>query len=160
VLQLTFLRPFFEWCDDTFLGKWVRGGTWEFPIIETIHILALAILIGCVTVVSLRLMGVLMKGWTVVELNREIGPYLNWSLAIILVSGTLLYLSEAIKAFENPAFWVKVYLLIAALIFQFTVVRSTAQAKEVPPMKGKIVGLTSLLLWVGIGWAGRAIGFV
>jgi len=159
-MKLDFLMPFFKWCDGTMLGHWVGGGTWEFPMIETIHILALAMLYGCVVVISLRLMGILMKGWTVAGITREVTPFLNASLAVILTSGTLLYLSEAMKAFDNAAFWIKVDLLFAALLFHFTVVRKVTRADEVSRATGVTVGLISLVLWLGIGCAGRAIGFV
>ena len=159
-MALHFLIPFFERCDRTFLGQWVRGGRWEFPLIETIHILALTMLYGCIVILSLRMMGALMKGWTVAHLAEELKPWLNTSLVIILISGTLLYLSEAMKAFTNDAFWVKVYLLAAALTFHFTVFRRVARSEEVSPGTGKLVGALSIFLWLGIGCAGRAIGFV
>jgi hypothetical protein len=129
-------------------------------MIETIHILALAMLYGCVVVISLRLMGVLMSGWTVAGITREVTPFLNVSLAVILISGTLLYLSEAIKAFDNAAFWVKIELLFAALVFHFAVVRRVTKADRVSRATGLTVGIISLVLWLGIGCAGRAIGFV
>lgn len=141
-------------------GAWVRSGTWQFPMIETIHILALAMLFGCVAIISLRLMHVLMKGWTVSALTKEVTPYLNWSLATILISGVLLWLSEAMKTIDNVAFWTKVVLLFSAIIFHFTVVRPMTRADEVPPAKGFIVGAVALVLWLGIGCAGRAIAFV
>jgi len=159
-MQLVFLAPFFQWCDKTLLGQWVRGGRWEFPLIETLHILALTMLYGCVVVLSLRLMGVLMRGWTLPSLTREVTPWLNWSLGTILVTGTLLYLSEATKAFGNDAFWLKIYLITAALIFHFTVFRKVTHAPIERPGAGKLVGALSLFLWLGIGCAGRAIGFV
>ncbi len=154
------LLPFFEWCEATSVGEFVRSRTWQFPLVETIHILSLAVLIGTVVVLNLRLMGVLMRGWTVSGLMRDLRPYINGSLAVILVSGVLLFLSEATKAFDNIAFWVKVYLLFGAILFHYAVVGSVARAEQVPPLKGWSVGVTSLLLWFGIGWAGRAIAFV
>lgn len=159
-MQITFLKPFFHWCDNTAISEWVRGGIWEFPMIETIHILALALLYGCIVVISLRLMGVLMRGWTVAGITKEVTPYLNWSLAVILVTGSMLYLSEAMKAYDNVAFWTKIYLLFAALLFHFTVVRRVTRRDQVPRATGFIVGAVSLALWLGIGCAGRAIGFV
>ena len=159
-MKLEFLLPFFKWCDASFLGHWVSGGTWEFPMIETIHILALTMLYGCIVMLSLRMMGVLMNGWAVASIAREVSPYLNASIVIILVSGTLLYLSEAIKTFNNAAFWVKVELLVVALVFHFTVVRRESKRDELPRGEGILVGGLSLLLWLGIGCAGRAIGFV
>lgn len=159
-MKLNFLWPFFQWCDGTIFGQWVRSGTWQFPMIETIHILALTMLLGCTVVISLRLMGVLMRGWTVCGITREVTPYFHWSLGVILISGTLLYLSEATKAFNNVAFWLKVYLLFAALLFHFIVVRKVTKSDEVSRTTGVAVGFVSLVLWLGIGCAGRAIGFV
>jgi hypothetical protein len=159
-MPLEFTFPFFRWCDKTALGEFVRGGSWQFPMFETFHILALAVLIGTVVVINLRIMGVLMKGWTVSGLMKELKPYLNWSLIIICITGIFLFLSEAEKAFDNPAFWAKVYLLFAALIFHYGVVTRVAKADEVSRGTGTIVGVISLVLWLGIGWAGRAIGFV
>jgi uncharacterized membrane protein len=99
-------------------------------------------------------------GWTVSAITREITPFLNASLAVILISGTLLFLSEATKAFANAAFWIKVDLLVAALLFHFTVVRKVTRTDGVSRVTGFAVGLISLALWLGIGCAGRAIGFV
>lgn len=155
-----FLLPFFQWCDNTGLGRWVRSGQWEFPIIETIHILALTFLFAAVVVIDLRLMGLMMKGWTVSGLASELIKYLNASLVVILITGVLLFLSEAVKAFDNPAFWFKVYLLIFTLIFHFTIYAKTIHQEQVARAKGWAVGGLSLLAWIGLGWAGRAIGFV
>jgi hypothetical protein len=159
-MPIQFFRPFFKWCDGTMLGAWVRSSTWQFPMIETIHILALAMLYGCVVILSLRLMHMLMKGWTVSNIANEVSPYLNWSLGTILVSGTLLYLSEAMKTLDNPAFWIKVTLLFSAIVFHYAVVRRVARADEVSGARGFVVGFVSLVLWLGIGCAGRAIAFV
>jgi hypothetical protein len=159
-MPLEFLRPLFKWCDTTAVGEFMRSGTWQFPLVETIHILALALLIGVVVVIDLRLMGLLMRGWTVAALTRELSPYLNGSLATILVSGVLLYLSEALKTFDNPAFWIKIYALLGAIVFHYAVVRRVAKADQVSPRIGWTVGVVSLVLWLTIGWAGRAIAFV
>jgi hypothetical protein len=159
-MPLEFTLPFFQWCDDTRLGQWVRGGQWEFPIIESIHILALTLLFAIVVVINLRLMGLMMKGWAVSELTGELSKYLNASIVVILITGTLLFLSEALKAFDNPAFWFKAYLLVATLIFHFTIYNKTIHQDEVAPSRGWTMGLLSLFGWIGLGWAGRAIGFV
>jgi len=159
-MQLNFLLPFFQWCDESYLGQWVRSGQWEFPIIESIHILALTFLFAVVVLIDLRLMGLMMKGWTVSGLTSELSKYLNASIVVILITGVLLFLSEALKAFDNPAFWFKIYLLVATLIFHFTIYNKTIHQEEVAPSKGWTMGLLSLFGWIGLGWAGRAIGFV
>jgi hypothetical protein len=159
-MAIHYVTLFFHWCDSTMVGAWVRSGTWQFPMIETIHILSLAMLYGCIAVISLRLMRLLMNGWTVRGITREVTPYLHWSLGVILVTGTMLYLSEAMKTLDNIAFWTKVTLLFSAIIFHFAVVRRVTRRDEVSRGTGFFVGAFSLFLWLGIGCAGRAIAFV
>jgi hypothetical protein len=83
------------------------------------------------------------------------------SLAIMLVSGLLLFTSEATKLYYHEAFWVKMTSLLLASLFTFTVLRKVALADQgrVRPAWSKAVALISLLLWTGVGIGGRWIGF-
>ncbi|HXP88383.1 MAG TPA: DUF6644 family protein [Bryobacteraceae bacterium] len=158
--MVPFLLPFFEWSDNSFLGAWIRSKTWVFPVIETVHILALTVLLAGIIVIDLRLMGLMMRRMTVSGLTRELKPFINWSIAIILTTGAALYSSEALKCFDNPAFWFKMTFLFLALIFQFTLYRSTTKTEQTTPGKGWTVGILSLILWFAVGWGGRGIGFI
>ena len=154
------LLPFFKWCDETALANAIRDSRFIFPIIESIHILALTVLVGTVVVVSLRLLGIGLKNMPVRELADGLAPMRNVSLAVILGTGFMLFTSEAVKCFENPPFWVKMKLLGCAILFQDTVVRWTARSGNEPGRAlAATVAVLSLLLWFGVGAAGRAIGF-
>ena len=111
------LLPFFQWCDATTVGQWIRGSTWIFPLIETIHILALTVLFGTVLVIDLRLMGSGLTGQPVSVIARHLRPWMRGGLAVILVSGVLLFLSEAMKCYGNDAFRFKMVALLLALGF-------------------------------------------
>jgi len=157
------LLPFFQWCDATTVGQWIRGSTWIFPLIETIHILALTVLFGTVPVIDLRLMGSGLTGQPVSVIARHLRPWMRGGLAVILVSGVLLFLSEAMKCYGNDAFRFKMVALLLALGFQFTVfpyVTSPAGEARVWPIGKKAAALVSMALWLGVGIGGRAIGFV
>jgi hypothetical protein len=93
------------------------------------------------------------------RLFRELNKYINWSTGIIIITGLMLFASEATKAYENDAFRPKVVLLIIALLFHY-VVFNKAVRQEAIPSNAKFLGWTSLILWFGVGMAGRAIGFV
>jgi hypothetical protein len=153
------IYPIFQWAEDTALGGWVRGHTWPFPTIETFHILALALFMGALFLIDLRLMGLKMGGITAARLNRELNKYINWGILIILVSGGMLFASEGGKLYENAAFIPKMVLMSAALVFHYTGHRK-AVSTEVPPSWGALAGALSLTLWFAAGAAGRAIGFV
>ena len=154
------LLPFFTWCEATWLGEALRGSKWLFPVIESFHLLALAVIGGAVLLVNLRLCGLGVKT-PATQLWRDTMPWFTGSLAVLIVSGMLLFTSEAIKLYYSDAFWVKMGSLSLALLFTFTVLRRVALAGEskVNPLWSKAVAIVSLLLWTGVGASGRWIGF-
>jgi uncharacterized membrane-anchored protein len=79
----------------------------------------------------------------------------------MLVSGIMLFTSEATKLYYHEAFWVKMISLLLATLFTFTVMRKVALADpgRVPPLWGRAAAVTSILLWSTVGVCGRWIGF-
>ena len=156
------LYPFFEWCDKTTIGVWIREGpTWAFPLIETFHILALTLLYGTILIVNLRLLGMGMRRQSSSMLARELSPWMHGSLVAILLTGAPLFLSEALKCYGNDGFRFKMVFLFLALILHFTGFRrATADDAQMSPGMRKAVALASMTLWLGVGIGGRAIGFV
>jgi len=153
------MYPIYQWFDDTAIGHFIAGNTWAFPLTETFHIMALAVMFGCIFLIDLRLLGVNFGGISHARLFRELNRYINWSTVIIIVTGIMLFSSEATKAYENDAFRPKVVLLILALIFHYGVFNKAVR-NEAVPSNAKLLAWTSLILWFGVGMAGRAIGFV
>jgi uncharacterized protein DUF6644 len=153
-------RPFFEWCDQLAISNVIRDSRFLFPIIESVHILALAVMLGMVILFSMRLLGLGLRGQAVPDLYATISGLRNWALVVMLVTGALLFCSEAMKCYDNPPFWAKMISLGIAIIFQYTVVRSVASRVERHrDLRNRFTGLASLVLWFGVGVAGRAIGF-
>ena len=148
MLSASFL-PFFEWCGHTWLGSTVRDTVWAFPVIETLHLLALAVLLGSVLIVNLRVFGV---GARFAPLSRELEPWLRASVAILLVSGVLLFLSEPMKCYESVSFPIKIALIIVAIATHFTIQRKWAASKFAASL--------SIALWAGIGILGKGIPYV
>jgi len=155
------IMPFFQWCDASWLGSAMRSSRLAFPIVENFHLFALTVLLGTLIVLCLRQFGVLYKSVPLQELAAQLRPWNLWSLAVMLVSGILLFLSEAMKCYANTSFRVKMIFLFAALVFQFAVynriVRNEGQS---PSTSGKVAAAVALCLWFGVGLAGRAIGFL
>lgn len=159
--QFPGLFPFFNWLDGTTLCNMIKGTTWVFPLVETIHILSLVVLLGSILLVNFRLLGIGLSRWTPAEMARQLRPYMNWGLAVILVTGALLFIAEPRKLFDNAAFGPKMILLVASIVFQYTIFPRMARIeRHSPPLWGRVAALLSLMLWFGIGIAGRAIGFV
>jgi hypothetical protein len=153
-------RAFFEWCDQLTISNVIRDSRFLFPIIETIHILALAVLLGMVIVFSMRLLGLGLRQRPVLEVYSAISGLRNWALITMLVTGALLFCSEAKKCYDIPPFWAKMITLCLAIIFEYTAVRSVANRASQNRNLGSILtAVASLFLWFGVGAAGRAIGF-
>jgi hypothetical protein len=156
------LKPFFQWSDNLWIGHAIGATTWAFPLIETIHILALTIMYAAMIIVDLRLLGLGMRKQTVNELAKSMEPYMDWGLIVMLVSGFLLFTSEAMKSYVNDGFKFKMIVLVPAVLFQYTLFRWVSRqedAKRSAPV-GWVVSLLSMVLWLGVGIGGRAIGFV
>ena len=155
------LLPFFEWCEATTIGQAIRESLWLFPVIESIHLLGLAMIGGALLVVDLRLLGFGLRHQPVAQLARSAHPWLVGSLAVMLTTGISLFLSESIRCYYSPPFWTKMELLLVAILFTFTVRRKVAlaAANRVGPIWGRVVAFVSLALWFGVGFSGRWIAF-
>jgi hypothetical protein len=155
------LLDFFDWCEATTVGLAIRDSLWLFPVIESVHLLALALLGGAVLVVDLRMLNLGLRKQSAAHIAGSAQPWLIGSLATMLVTGVLLFTSESIKCYYSPPFWYKMSFLATAILFTFTVRRKVAAADElrVGPIWGKLVALISLGLWFGVGFSGRWIAF-
>jgi hypothetical protein len=160
------MLPLCKWLEQTSVGAAVRESLWLFPAIETLHLLGMAALVGTIAVFNLRLLGWMMRRERVSELALRLLPWSWAGFAVQVVTGALLFASEAVKVYSNPAFRVKMILIflagVHALIFHVTVYGDVAtwDDSEVLPAGARVAGFISMVIWVGIVAAGRFIGFV
>jgi hypothetical protein len=152
---------FFTWCENTSIGEAIRDSRWLFPAIESVHLLALAVIGGAVLLMNLRLLGFGLRSQSAAQVWRDTRPWLMSSLATMLITGILLFTSEATKLYYHEAFWVKMISLLLAMLFTFTVMPkvSLADPGRLGPVWGRAAALISLLLWSTVGVCGRWIGF-
>jgi hypothetical protein len=153
----------FQWLERTSLSVAINESLWAFAVIEAIHLLALAVIGGAVLVVDLRLLGLVFQRQRVGDLARVAQPWFLWSLAAILLTGFVLFLSlAASKYYVHDYFWVKMYFLAGAIVFSFTVRQWLIMGDESRANSGlaKVAALVSLILWSGVGFAGKAIGYI
>jgi hypothetical protein len=153
------LLPFFEFCEQSAVGEAIRNSLWLFPVIESVHLLALTVIGGSVLVVDLRLFGLGLRSQPVAQLSRDAQPWLIGSLVVMFASGIPLFMSEAIKCYYHAAFWIKMTSLLLAILFTFTVRRKVAAAGQPKVLLDKVVAMISLMLWSAVGIGGRWIGF-
>lgn len=150
---------FFEWSEATYIGTAVRNSIWAFPVIEAVHLTALCVLGGAVLAVDLRLLGFAMTDQPIRTLVGHVRPWLVSGLVVMLTSGVVLFLSEAIKCFYNQSFWVKMAALPFALAFTFLIKNRVAMEELETSAVSRVLGLASITLWFVVAAAGRWIGY-
>src|ERR1700739_1226270 len=107
---MSFYRQF-EALEATPVGDGIKNSVWLFPAIEAVHLLALAMLGGAILMLDLRLLGLGLTGRPASSVERDTRPWLIGALAVMVVTGSLLGVSEAVKLYDKPAFWVKMIAL-------------------------------------------------
>jgi hypothetical protein len=153
----------FEWIEKSALGTSVNESLYAFALIESVHLLALAMLGGAVLIVDMRMLGLGLKRLPVAQVAKTAQPWLVIGLIAIIATGFPLFASLAAgKYYVNGAFWWKMYFLAGAMLYTFTIRQRVAMGDEVRATSGfgKLVALVSLFLWSGVGVMGRAIGFI
>ncbi len=142
-----------------FLAMSSATSTWLFPFVEVFHLLALALLGGILILLNLSLVGMRFGNTPTRQLARELRPWMLGCIVVMLVSGFLLFSTEAVKMYGNWAFQLKMLLLLA-LLFTLTLHRHVLESRRTPVSLRWAAALVSLLLWLGVGLGGRALGYV
>jgi hypothetical protein len=153
-------RPYFEWCGNTWLGTAVRDTVWAFPLIETFHLLALAILLGSVLIVNLRVFGVGKKYVPAAQMARQMEPWMLGSIGVLIASGIPMAFSEPIKCFESISFPIKMGLILLGIASQLTIQRKWVIAGDTTALKAKLAAILSIAIWTLVGAAGKGIPYV
>jgi hypothetical protein len=155
-----------QWLEQTGVGTSIRESLWLFPIIETVHIFGIILLVGATSILDLRLMGLTFRDESVSKLAERFIPWALVGFIIQVITGFLLFSSEATKMYVNLGFQIKMVLIIIAginaLIFHAVAYKSvgTWENDRVGPLSARAAGLISILLWFGIVAAGRWIAYV
>jgi hypothetical protein len=158
------LLLFCQLLEASSLAHAIKESTWLFPAIESIHMFGIVSVVGATSILDLRLMGVWFRNDSV---SSIVSGTLKWALygfALMLVTGGLMFVSEATKCYTNTGFRWKMLLLVFAgvnaLLFHFGVYRNVERWEQgTTPLGAKFAGVFSILLWFGIVTAGRWIAF-
>ena len=156
------LLPLFQWAAHAPIFAVMRDSKWGFAVVEMVHLLALACLGGTVLVVDLGILGIGLRSQPTSRVARDLAPLFLCSLILTAASGALLVAAEAMKCYYHPAFRLKMLLFVLAVAFYFTLHRKLAGLGEdaALPAWCKPGAALSLALWLAVGLAGRAIGFL
>jgi hypothetical protein len=153
------LPQFMDWLSGSAVANAMNGPEWAFPVVESLHFIGFAFLIGTIAIVDLRLLGLGMRRQPAGQLDAELAPWTLTGLAIMLITGPLMFSADAARYYVNPSFRIKMVCLLIAIVYNFTLHRRVARSEK-PGIPGILAACVSLALWTGVLGAGRMIAFV
>jgi hypothetical protein len=140
----------------------IRDSSFGMPAIQSIHLVGLTVLLAVILLLNLRLAGLSMTHWSLPSIERQLRVWALWAIALVIASGTLMFLGNPTKYLASAPFLFKMSALGLAIVCQFGVLRRFFTSE--PGVRGRAINLVVagllLMLWFSVGWAGRAIAFV
>jgi hypothetical protein len=165
-IMLSTLRAFSDYLAGTPLSNVIQTTSWVIPAVQTVHIVCVAIVIAATFLVSLRVLGVFERSQPIAALSHRFLPSVWYALAILLVTGSLLIVGEPGRSLMNPAFALKMAMLVVVAgltaILQRPLAADAAYWDESGQRRATARGIAvlSLTLWSCIVFAGRWIAYI
>lgn len=153
-----------DWLASTSLSVGIAGTPWAVPALQSIHILAIGIILASLAMLDLRLAGLIGREQSMRELTVRFYPWIWGALGVLVTTGLLQIMAEPARELLNWIFWTKMGLLITAILFTAPVrtLLEDCRYRDLAPRKRVIVrtcALISLLLWVLVVTCGRWIAY-
>ncbi len=151
--------------EETDLAAAIRDSLYIFPVLESIHVMALSVVFGTVMIIDLRLLGIASAHRPFGRMSSELLRITWGAFAVAALTGSLMFMTNARVYVSNTSFQIKMMLLALAglnmAIFHLTAGRMVARWDEAPaaPGLGKLAASLSLALWVAVIFTGRVVGF-
>jgi len=159
------LSTFFELMQNSALSEYLRTSLKAMPIVEAIHVMAVATVFGTIVLVDLRLLGYPNVQRSFSKLHHELLQWTWVAFGIAFITGVLLLVVNAVTYYRNTAFWLKMGVIVLAginmLVFEYVTAKSVAKWDKgvLPPAAARTAGALSIVFWVGVIFLGRWIGF-
>lgn len=160
------VAAFCDWLAATPLSLVIQSVEWVIPAVQSLHILAIAVVMASVVVVDLRLLGMAGGRQTISAMTRRYFPWVWFALAVLLLTGLTLVVGEPHRELLNAVFVAKMALLAVAIVltaaFQLSVQRRQAawDASTATRSSARLIAVASLVVWVAIVACGRWIAYV
>ncbi len=160
------MNRFAEWLSTTYPSVFIQNhNAWMIPGIQSIHIVGIAVVMGSVFMMSLRILGLAGMDQTLRQTASRFGPWLTGALYLLLATGLLMVIGEPVRELVTFSFWLKMILVavgaLVAAIFQSSLRKHEHRWEEAIVKRRSIKGLAILtfLVWVCIIVLGRLIAY-
>jgi hypothetical protein len=154
------------WLQSTWIATAVAENDILFPWIESVHVLAIVIVVGTISIVDLRLLGVASLDISAKRLMRDVIPYTWGAFAVAAITGSLMFSSDATHYAHNRLFQIKLVMLALAglnmAVFHLFSERDIERWDVhggATPVAAKAAAVISLMAWIAVVSLGRGTGF-
>jgi len=160
------LNTFITWISHTSASKVIANAAWIIPAVQTVHILAIGVVVSTMGMLDLRLMGLAGRGYSMRSVVERYLPWMWIAVLVLFCTGVVLVTGEPERSLGNWVFQLKMGLLVTVLLVTVgfrQVLKHHVEAWEqaaAHPLAARLTGLISLLLWIGIVVTGRWIAYV
>jgi len=160
------VKQFAEWLSTTAPSVFLQEhNTWAIPLIQSIHIVGIALVMGSVLTIDLRILGWAGTDQTLRQTSSRFGPWLSASLWLMLVTGILMVIGEPVRELVTFSFWFKMALVaigtIVAALFRRNLRRHERRWEDTLVHRASTRGLAiaTFLIWFGVILLGRFIAY-
>ena len=158
------LHQFCSWLSETGASRFVQSEEWIIPTLQSVHILAIGILLSISGLIGLRVFIKGLVGTSLDNMVKSAAPWIWGALVVLGGTGVVLIIGEPTRELLNPAFRIKMGLLAFGIAFTASAHHwlarpSLSHGAARLPICMKIVAVSSFLIWLPIAAAGRWIAY-
>ena len=159
------VEEFVTWLGDTAWSVALHESLYMYPIVESIHVIAITLFVGTIAMVDLRLLGLSFRDVPVSTMTSRVLPWTVAGFVVMIVTGLLLFYAIPVRTFHSVWFRTKMIFLLVAFInilfFHRYVRRDQPKwdTRAVPPLGSRISGVISLTVWLMVIVMGRLIAY-
>ncbi|HVS88494.1 MAG TPA: DUF6644 family protein [Candidatus Acidoferrum sp.] len=146
------LLNFCKWLENTSWALAISRSLWAYPVVQVIHFSGLSLWVGTIAVVDLRFLGLAGRRQSASELAEQLIPWTWTGLGIAFLGGALLFSASASAFFYNPAFRIKLALVLLGAVYHIIVQQKARRWGQAPaiPAVAKLATILELALWIGV----------
>lgn len=148
---------------------WLRNVPGLPPIVQTLHLLSIAVMLGTTVLLSLRALGWAVPSQQPAEMARRLAPWTWSALPVLLLSGGIFVIARPQRYFTNPVFGLKIAFMLPALVLAALLYRAAKKGnpgdreriewRGSAPARAKVLAALNLVAWTGVVFAGRWIAY-
>jgi hypothetical protein len=156
---------FAQWLEGTPISVTIKSVEWIVPLVQSIHIVTLAIVFVSLATIAMRVIGWMRMDQAFGVVLARFAPGIRYGLVVLLVTGLTLVVGEPIRQLMSLSFWIKMTLLAigvtTAIAFQRSLAPAVLAGGADPQFSAatKSAAMATVILWLAIIFLGRAIAY-